>query len=737
MLTMENNNEANNSLSPNYRTNKHHVIHHHPSTTTSTNQPRHNNNNIINHGGTMAPPPLPYHQQHQQPRTSVPLPTNQQQQQQNPPPAPPPPPQMILDPITNTWYRVGSVLGKGGFAMCYKCTDMITGKEYALKIVQKSSLVKKATERKLRSEIEIHKKLQHRHVVKFVKWFETTDCVYMILGLAENQTLMEMMRTRKRLTEPEVQVFGLQFISALKYLHTEMNVIHRDLKLGNILLTKDMDIVLADFGLAACLENPHDRRKTVCGTPNYLAPEILEGGKDGHSYEVDIWSLGVVLYTLLVGKPPFETTNMKATYKKIKNVSFSFPDEPVVSDVAKSLIRWILTKIPEDRPSLEQIERHAFFTTPPPPSSIPVSALYQVPNFYVQAQQQPPPPPLMKTHSSASSSSLVTAATTTTTNSMNVAGTLMALERGMAKMTIDSTTTANNNNNNVVVVVPPPRGDDLLFIKWIYENIERAELYTSSNGTVQQQQPLLSTTDTSTTTTPQRPIRTGITTTIVCYVDLAHTWGFGYLLSNGVMGIRFNDNTMLVCALESKYFCYFEHKMVSAGNSSSSTGSGNAEARYSIEEGGHPPSLQKKIKLIHTFRDALLKECKPGMIPTPSQHLLGPNCSFETLDFIKKHTVTNHSVMLWLNSGPLVFKFLDRSEITFSHLTNAVVFMSKTGERHVLTMEEAMMGNTATSSNSMKRIKYIKSALKNILDAKKAAAMAAAAATVTTTNNGN
>ena len=115
----------------------------------------------------------------------------------------------------------------------------------------------------------------------------------------------EMLRRRKRLHELEVQCYTTQMINAMKYLHSH-RIIHRDLKLGNLFLNDKMEIKLGDFGLATKLEFDGERKRTICGTPNYIAPEVLEG-KGGHSYEVDIWSLGVIIYTLLVGKPPFET----------------------------------------------------------------------------------------------------------------------------------------------------------------------------------------------------------------------------------------------------------------------------------------------------------------------------------------------------------------------------------------------------------------------------------------------
>lgn len=221
-------------------------------------------------------------------------------------------------------YVKGRFLGKGGFAKCFEFTCTETKRPYASKLITKSSLTKSRARQKLLSEIKIHRSLKHRHIVGFQHFFEDHDNVYILLELCTNQTLNEILRRRKRLTELEIQCFVVQMVSALKYLHAH-KVIHRDLKLGNLFVDDKMEIKIGDFGLATKLEFDGDRKRTICGTPNYIAPEILEG-KNGHSYEVDTWSLGVIIYTLLVGKPPFETSDVKTTYKKIRMNAYNFPD---------------------------------------------------------------------------------------------------------------------------------------------------------------------------------------------------------------------------------------------------------------------------------------------------------------------------------------------------------------------------------------------------------------------------
>jgi len=136
-----------------------------------------------------------------------------------------------------------------------------------------------------------------------------------------------------------------------------------------------MEIKLGDFGLATKLEFDGERKRTICGTPNYIAPEILEG-KNGHSYEVDIWSFGVIAYTLLIGKPPFETNDVKTTYKRIKMNAYSFPEHVIISNPAKNLITKILNTDPTKRPTIDEILSHEFFNNGGSiPKLLPVSTL--------------------------------------------------------------------------------------------------------------------------------------------------------------------------------------------------------------------------------------------------------------------------------------------------------------------------------------------------------------------------
>lgn len=152
--------------------------------------------------------------------------------------------------------------------------------------------------------------------------------------------MSDLLNVRKRITETEARYYMLQLVNSLQYLHRHL-VIHRDLKLGNLFLDKDMQLKVGDFGLAARLEHENEKRMTVCGTPNYIAPEILDGRR-GHSFEVDIWSTGVILYTWLVGRPPFQSKDVKSTYKRIMANYYAYPESSTISNEAKNLISRML-----------------------------------------------------------------------------------------------------------------------------------------------------------------------------------------------------------------------------------------------------------------------------------------------------------------------------------------------------------------------------------------------------------
>ncbi|XP_028164457.1 serine/threonine-protein kinase polo isoform X1 [Ostrinia furnacalis] len=283
-------------------------------------------------------------------------------------------PEIIHDPQTNCSYQRLRFFGKGGFAKCYEIQDLANHQVYAGKIVSKKLMVKTSQKEKMAQEISIHRSLQHKHVVGFHSFFEDSLNIYIILELCKRRSMMELHKRRKAITEPETRFYMHQILLGVQYLHSK-RIIHRDLKLGNLFLDDDLHVKIGDFGLAARIEYEGERKQTLCGTPNYIAPEILT--KKGHSFEVDIWSLGCIMYTLLVGKPPFETSTLKDTYKRIKQCEYRIPSS--LRKPAASMIVLQLQSNPARRPSVDKLLQHEFFSSGILPAALPVSCLTTAP----------------------------------------------------------------------------------------------------------------------------------------------------------------------------------------------------------------------------------------------------------------------------------------------------------------------------------------------------------------------
>ncbi|KAK1752407.1 cell cycle serine/threonine-protein kinase CDC5/MSD2 [Echria macrotheca] len=283
---------------------------------------------------------------------------------------PPPPPNNVTEPPSSdrkegAVYQVGKLLGKGGFAICYDGKLAGTSKRYALKIVKCQMPTK--MEQKFQTELQIHSKMRHQNIVQFHRAFTFESCTYLVLELCPNGSLMDMVKRRKGLTEPEVRFYGIQIAGAIKYMHAK-GIIHRDLKMGNIFLDRYMNAKIGDFGLAALLLTGKDmqimRRTTLCGTPNYIAPEILEKGKKGHDHMVDIWSLGIIIFAMLTSKPPFQSSTTDEIYRRARDRDYEWPNpetsQKYISHEAKDLVATMLQDA-DMRPEPDAIVQHPFF----------------------------------------------------------------------------------------------------------------------------------------------------------------------------------------------------------------------------------------------------------------------------------------------------------------------------------------------------------------------------------------
>ena len=249
-------------------------------------------------------------------------------------------------------------IGKGGFGCVWKVRHKETKKVYAIKVINKESIIKQKLIEQTNREIQIMYQLYHPHIIKLSNHFEDDEDFCLIMQYASKGQLYSQIKRLKRLDQKQAAQYMREIISAVKYLHTRNPpIIHRDIKPENVLLDNDGRCKLADFGWSN-FEETNKQRETYCGTPEYLAPEMIN--KSGHDERVDIWSLGVLLFEMLTGKTPFNFKgDRNQLYNSIKNLRIVWTDD--FPPLAKDLISKILKLNPDDRLTIDQIISHQWF----------------------------------------------------------------------------------------------------------------------------------------------------------------------------------------------------------------------------------------------------------------------------------------------------------------------------------------------------------------------------------------
>ena len=272
---------------------------------------------------------------------------------------------LILSPTVNaglepeskiTDFEKDKEIGKGGFGLVWKVTHKKTQKVYCIKVIEKSGIIQQKLVNQMNREIEIMYILNHPHCLRLKNHFEDDQNFYLVMPLAHKGQLYRVLRKFKKFDERTAAQILRETISALQYLHSfKPPIIHRDIKPENLLLNNGGRVLLADFGWSNFSDG--DVRKTFCGTPEYIAPEMLL--KKGHDTRVDIWSIGVLMFELLAGYSPFVAKNNQDLYQNIRRLKIQWPKD--MPPLAKNLIGKILKLNPLDRPSLQDILDHQWF----------------------------------------------------------------------------------------------------------------------------------------------------------------------------------------------------------------------------------------------------------------------------------------------------------------------------------------------------------------------------------------
>ena len=272
---------------------------------------------------------------------------------------------LILSPTVNaglepeskiTDFEKEKEIGKGGFGLVWKVIHKKTQKVYCIKVIQKSGIIEQKLVDQMNREIEIMYILNHPHCLRLKNHFEDDNNFYLVMPLAAKGQLYRVLRKFRKFDERTAAQILRETISALQYLHNfNPPIIHRDIKPENLLLNEGGRILLADFGWSNFSDG--GVRKTFCGTPEYIAPEMLL--KKGHDTRVDIWSVGVLMFELLSGYSPFVAKNNQDLYQNIRRLKIQWPKD--MQPLAKNLIGKILKLNPLDRPSLQEVLDHQWF----------------------------------------------------------------------------------------------------------------------------------------------------------------------------------------------------------------------------------------------------------------------------------------------------------------------------------------------------------------------------------------
>ncbi|KAK3517832.1 hypothetical protein QTP70_021024 [Hemibagrus guttatus] len=249
-------------------------------------------------------------------------------------------------------YELLETLGRGTYGKVKKAVERHTGRVVAIKSIRKEKIKDEQDMVHIRREIEIMSSLRHPHIISIYEVFENKDKIVIVMEYASKGELYEYISERRKLSERETRHFFRQIVSAVHHCHKK-GVVHRDLKLENVLLDENYNIKIADFGLSN-LYHKDKLLQTFCGSPLYASPEIVNG-RPYRGPEVDSWALGVLLYTLVYGTMPFDGGDHKRLIRQISKGEYR---EPPQSSDARGLIRWMLMVNPDRRATVEDIANH-------------------------------------------------------------------------------------------------------------------------------------------------------------------------------------------------------------------------------------------------------------------------------------------------------------------------------------------------------------------------------------------
>lgn len=560
-------------------------------------------------------------------------------------------PDRLVDINQRKTYKRMRFFGKGGFAKCYEIIDVETDDVFAGKIVSKKLMIKHNQKEKTAQEITIHRSLNHPNIVKFHNYFEDSQNIYIVLELCKKRSMMELHKRRKSITEFECRYYIYQIIQGVKYLH-DNRIIHRDLKLGNLFLNDLLHVKIGDFGLATRIEYEGERKKTLCGTPNYIAPEILT--KKGHSFEVDIWSIGCVMYTLLVGQPPFETKTLKDTYSKIKKCEYRVPS--YLRKPAADMVIAMLQPNPESRPAIGQLLNFEFLKGSKVPMFLPSSCLTMAPRIGSNdtIEDSMHRKPLMEM------------------NGIRPDDT--RLETTFLKANLHDAITASAQ---VCRHSEDYRSD----IESLYQ-----QLTNLINGKPRILQGNLGDENTDPAAQPLFWISK--------WVDYSDKYGFGYQLCDEGIGVMFNDTTKLIL-LPNQINVHFIDK--------------DGKETY-MTTTDYCKSLDKKMKLLSYFKRYMIEH----LVKAGANNVNIESDQISRMPHLHSWFRTTCAVVMHLTNGSVQLNFSDHMKLILCPRMSAITYMDQ--EKNFRTYRFSTIVENGVSKDLYQKIRYAQEKLRKMLE---------------------
>jgi serine/threonine protein kinase len=556
-------------------------------------------------------------------------------------------------------------------------------------------------------------------------------------------------------------------VEAMKYLRS-VKVIHRDLKLGNLFLNEKMEVKVGDFGLASKVIFEGEKKRTICGTPNYIAPEVLSS-KTGHSYEVDLWSLGVITYTMIFGRPPFETRDVKVTYRKIKSNNYTFPQHVKVEESTKNFIKSLLKTDPLKRLDLDQIMEHEFFSNYPtlmpastlscPPSAAFMERFAWGPDHAPKPGCSPTKIPVVCDEGPLEGELIDNDDAQIISNRQasvqshrriesqekfakirgkdavsNERDYMLRTERAWFKKSIakgleSSPYWSPKHQPNYLQINLAKMDDEEVKIeeeikvgncKISHQNerIVTEPWIDLGDDLIEQSKPALEKQKSSTNSNIKIEKASSKGPEIVNkilvskWIDYSSKYGLGYQLSNGAFGVLFNDSTKLILSKDNFQFIYLKRE---SGNKHDEN---EDNPVYNFNE--YPEILKKKVILTQHFISYLMNKKFQVSEQTPQELEKGFWFNSKTV-LVKKFSRENKATLLRLNNKVIQVAFLDKSELLLSSDSGQVDFITSKNEVRSTTISSDMKNFSSlerTDPSLFKRLNYAKEMLLNLINPK-------------------